>query len=91
VILKQGEGCYSECPDLTISAKIGLADEKVGIVDITVPYQKLKQHDPGRVPRGFRRKTAAYFTYASSPDALHFALTPIRHNRDGSLIYLLEN
>jgi hypothetical protein len=25
---------------------------------------QLKQHDPGRVPRGFRRKTAAYFTYA---------------------------
>jgi hypothetical protein len=34
---------------------------------LNVPYQKLKQHDPGRVPRGFRRKTAgtaAYFTYA---------------------------
>jgi len=49
----------------TVMPALVLADEKVGIVDITVPYQKLKQHDPGRVPRGFRRKTAAYFTYAS--------------------------
>jgi hypothetical protein len=63
------EACKIPFPESRSRLKIDLADEKVekvGIVDITVPYQKLKHHDPGRVPRGFRRKTAAYFTYASS-------------------------